>query len=426
MGGSGDDTFIGTSNTTTAGDTADGGDGNDTVKIYGQTVTGTIKNVENLEIHHGTAADFNIATGDLAGVTHLVIDGATINDKTVTLAVGDSLGVVDATGANKDINIAGTVVNAAISLENSGDSTNAIDLDFTGASIDTVTLTSTGALTTNYAKLNTSGANTIATVNITASGKGLNIEDIADATTIDASTSTAPVNLDTAVNKVTITGGSGKDDITFDHASTVAIETTTKLGAGDDKLTLTSSNGAADLVDNKVTLDGGDGTDTLTMINAMADALTDLSAANFAKKGISNFETIAVSDITTNDALDLTLFGVTNIDLAAGQGQDNTFTVLDGTTLALGAAGSAATDTATITVKGSADAGRNSDTFTLKLDAAHAGGTIVYGEASIANVETINIISTTAKTTALVAADINEMDLVIANATKVVVTVQLI
>ena len=154
----------------------------------------------------------------------------------------------------------------------------------------------------------------------------------------------------------------------------------------------------------------------------MADALTDLSAANYAKKGISSFETLRISDVTTTDALDFTIMGISNIDLAAGQGDDNTFTIANGGQIALGAAASAAADTATITVKGSADAGRNSDTFTLLLDPAHAGATMVLGEASIANVETVNIVSSTAKTTALVAADVNEMDLIMANATKVVVT----
>jgi S-layer protein len=160
------------------------------------------------------------------------------------------------------------------------------------------------------------------------------------------------------------------------------------------------------------------------MINALADELTDLSAANYAKKGIANFEKLVISDVTTNDALDFVTpaTGFKDITLAGGQGADNTFTVYDGTTLTLGESGSATNDTATVTVSGAAGAGRNSDTFTLKLAADASGGSIAFGEMNVANVETINIESTIKASTTNASSNDNDVDLVIANAKTVTVT----
>ena len=82
--------------------------------------------------------------------------------------------------------------------------------------------------------------------------------------------------LDTAVNICGSTTGSGKDDVSMDHGATVAFKGSISMGAGNDKLTITSLNGAADLVDNSVTLDGGDGTDTIVMNTALTAAISAL------------------------------------------------------------------------------------------------------------------------------------------------------
>jgi len=428
-GGSGDDTFILDSNTASAGDTITGGDGTDTVKVYGATTTPTMSGVENLEMHHSTGANYNIGTGDLAAISKLTLDGLEVADETITIGAGDTVRIVDALDATAgtnylDIAAATTVTSASFEFANSGTSaTREIVLDIEGTKIATVNVTEDGSISKTFTSLTTATAgHSISTVNITATGKGIDFATIDDATTIDASASTAAVALDTAVNKVTVTTGSAADNVTFDHGATVAIETTVDLGEGADTFTLTSSNGAVDLVDNKVTIDGGAGEDTITMTNALADALTDLSATNYAKKGITNFEILKVSDIGNGQALDLVTpaTGFKKLTLTTNIDADTTITLYDDSTLTLTSAASATNDTATITVSGAGDAGSNDDSFNLVLNSLHAAN-VTYGEMTVANVETVTINSTTTSTSNASSYD-NDIDLAIANAKTVTVT----
>jgi len=73
-----------------------------------------------------------------------------------------------------------------------------------------------------------------------------------------------------------------------------------------------------------VTVTGGDGTDTLAMKSAMGAALSGLSAANYAKKGIANtFEVLEITDqATTADDANLTRIGsnISTVKYTAGLG----------------------------------------------------------------------------------------------------------
>lgn len=401
------------------GDQINGGSGTDTLKLYGTATLPALTSIENLYINgEGTV---NAST---SGVTNVEIDSFTVSD-TVTLAAGQALTVNRATGAAADLAIAAaaTVTAHTITVIASGDATNAVDLQIAGAGVTTLTLNTTGS-TASFVDVDFTG--TVAkTVTINAASD-LTIENIEVATDINAAASTGKVTLTTAVNKMAVTAGSGADKVTLNHGD-ISLEGSVNLGAGDDTLVLVAAlDAAANLVDDKITLNGGEGTaDNITMVSDLAIALGGLTAAAYAKKGISGFEKITISDATADaDAINFVRTGIASIDFAAALFDSNTFTVLDNTTLELSVAADAAADTATITVSGAADAGRNNDTYTLVLNGAHAAvdTNTDYGVQSIASVENINIVSkNTTKDVVFTTAD-NEIDLVIANAKKVTVT----
>jgi len=424
-GGAGADTFTGDTNTVSEADSVAGGAGSDTVKIYGNTALPTLDSIESF-YQKSLARDLDVsAHTEMSSVELDTYDLSAARD--VKLATDASLTISNTTGTANAITLSNNVSTAqTITMTKSGDSTNAVDIDIDGDAVATlnVSSTATGTTGTSYLGLANTGA-ALTTVNITGSGD-LVIEDVVKATAINI-TSTGKTTVDTAVAKVVVTGGAGADTVTLDHASGTAREFTVNAGAGDDKVDLGAMVLAADLTDNKVTITGGDGTDTLAMKSAMGAALSGLTAANFAKKGIANeFETIAITDqAATTDALGLARVGsiATTVDYAAGLGDAQTLTGLaSGGTVVLGAAASAASDGVTVTVKDANAAGAVSDTLNIKLDSIHAGGTKVLGTVTADNVETVNLNSTSTKTTALVAADKNDVDLIIAGATTLNIT----
>ena len=428
VGGAGDDTYTAKAVQNNAGTTSyplqtfdalDGGAGSDSLDVtINTTVAPTLTNIETITAKAVAASTINMAQS--SGQTNLINKGSTADmtfSNNTAIAAVEISGVAGATATTVGYAAAavkGTADSQSLTLSGNT-SMGAISLGNGGAGIETLNVAVSG---TNVGTSLTSGATQ---VNVTGSGSLKLTTAITGK--IDASAATGVMTLTTAADTDTIKMGSAADVLTLSDANTVTLEATVTMGAGDDSLTLTNLNGAVDLVDNKVTLDGGAGTaDKITMLNILADELTDLTAANYAKKGISNFEKLVISDITTNDALDFTIMGISDVDLAAGQGADNTFTIADAGKIAFGAVASATTDTATITVKGANGAGRNSDSITLVLDPVHAAADIDTGEAVIANVETVSIVSSTAKTTALVAADTNTFKLEAGAATTVTVT----
>lgn len=171
------------------------------------------------------------------------------------------------------------------------------------------------------------------------------------------------------------------------------MEATVNAGAGNDTVTITSLDGVADLVDNKVTIDGGAGTDTLVMTEALAETLSALTAVEYAKKGITNFEKLTIStalDAAVNtERLGLT----TDVTLKAGSTTGAALNnMVSGATVAFG--GVHATQVLAVGIKGAADAGRNADVLNLVLSAEQTADTS-YGTVTAASVETINIDSST-------------------------------
>jgi len=390
------DTFTSDNNTGSAADQVDGGDGSDTVKMYAHTTMADMTSIENLEIYDATSASIDLSTTDLTQVTSLTLDGhEAVAASIFTMKAGDTLSLIDgrdATGNTHDINIhsAATVTAATVNVTASGTSATAdMELDFTGTGMKTVTINALGA-TKSWINIEAATANVaLTTVNINATS-ALAITDIDDATTIDASGSTGAVTMSSAVNISTITGGSGADDVTYAHASTVAIQTTLDLGAGNDTVTFTASNGAADLVDSKVTLDGGAGEDTFEGLAAFIAALGDLSTANMAKKGISNFEVLQISDALDNaDTYSVDKFGVNKVNIMADSAPDATLSGLtSGTTITTGKAvdvvGSTG-DYATLTLSDKAGSG---DVVNIVILNTAGAGALQF---TAAEVETITV-----------------------------------
>jgi len=394
VGGAGDDTILGDSNTTSGGDSVNGGEGTDTVVIDGSYTIPTMTNVENLIIKGATAADFDVAgSSNAAGIESVTIDGFTANAKTITVKNGQDVGLKNGTGAAADVVITGatSVVAQTVNIEASGDSTNAIDLEFDGTKVAAITLNATGS-SESFVDVDATSALKTLTVNATSD---LTIENVEFATTINAADSTGDVTVDSAVAKVSVTGGTGNDTITMDHTSGSARVFTVNAGAGDDTVSLGVMALAADLTDNKVTVDGGEGEDTLGLDAAGAVALSALSDSNYAKKGITGFEKVSLNDAMVSGTVDFSKFGVnyviTTADAAAGV--DVTYKGLtSGATLefgksvdAIGDSGNNATEVITVDLS---DKAGNDDVVNLIFKNTTGAGNF---DIEAQNVETINI-----------------------------------
>jgi len=308
-GGSGDDTFTGDNNTVTAADSATGGAGSDTLKLTNTLTLPDFSGIEALELNNFTMAALNISDTDYSDLTSLLYDTSTVVASTLTLGANlTSVKLEDITGAAATLSIAGDKLdNGTFTLHDSGDSTNAIDLDFTSTKTTGVTIAENGAATSYAAIINT-GAK-LKKVSIDADYK-LTLEDVAVATIIDASASSGTLVLDSAINKLNFTGGTGSDTLNVDIADSANREVTLNFGAGDDKVSFTDIDAATELKDDDITIAGGAGTDTFSGEEALLAALGDLSTANFAKKGISGWEKIEADDtLADGDEYDLGNFG---------------------------------------------------------------------------------------------------------------------
>jgi len=256
VGGGAADTFIGDSNVVTAADSADGGAGSDTLKMYSSAVLPNMTSIENLEIHNVSPGSLDLSGTTLSQVTSLLVDGFTVAGQSMTIKAGDTIALTDVTGAGADfiVTAAAGVTSATVSVDGSGDATaGAIDLQFNGAGFATLNIDSSG--TASRIDIDTVAATT--TVDIDAAG-ALVIENIEVAKTIDASGSTASVEIN----------------------AVAATDATVTLGSGDDILDMGTGISAKDV------LDGGAGTDTLS--------LTDAGAAGSAAS-ISNFEILELN-----------------------------------------------------------------------------------------------------------------------------------
>lgn len=438
-GTSGDDTFIGVQNAVTeatqtyqTGDTLDGGTGTDTLRL---TVTDnttsplvTTTSIENFEVQTTVAETVNAANW---AAPKLIINKQSTNDLAVSnvgaLADVAVNSVVTSTADTAIVYtasvLAGTADTVNISFNGSTDAgTVQADTGTAAGGVETFAITSTGK---NKIAGLTTGTDA-KTVTFAGAGELTVTATIANATTLDASAATGKVAIQSAVADVVVKGGSAGDAVILGHAAApnaLSSKVAVTLGEGDDSLTLTSLTALANIQDG-AKLDGGAGVDTLVLDDALAAAFNAGTLAANSKKGITGFEKLTVATATTaSDVIAVDKIGTgNNINYVTFNAAATATTTVSGVktngTVELKAAGNGVA----VTVAGAADAGADNDVFNIKLNGTHTGANIDYGVISIANVETINIESTSAKTTALVAADTNEIDLTLANASVINVT----
>jgi hypothetical protein len=288
-------------------DAIDGAAGTDTLNVtlsQVSTVSATIKNIENVNVRFANAA----AILDLANAT-----GAT----TLTVGASTTKGQVDNIGSiasiairnqNQDVNIggkAGSATTLALNLDTVGTKAAPITLDLgvaNASKAETANITANNA----YVKVDSTKADVFKAATITATGtNAINLADsattletlivkgagsvdlsaskLAALTKLDGSASTGAIKAEiTTVGKaVTITTGSGADNIDADAVATAGSSAT--LGAGNDTLYVGANLAAFDKGAN-----GGDGTDIINIT-------TGASLTSTTAKYITNIETLDVS-----------------------------------------------------------------------------------------------------------------------------------
>ena len=386
-GTSGNDTFIGDANTTSAADQISGGAGTDTLKLFGtNTVAPTYSGIENVELNGRNATAFD--TSGKVDVKSVTVDGAVGAASTITVASGQSITLKN---SNIGTNVATTAANTslAVSLDKLGVAGTPAAVDFDGAELATVNLTAAGNSVINLtndqklATLNISGAG-----NLTVDADGGPAAAATLLTTVDASAATGNVSIkledDTTAKNVTVTGGAGNDTANFGAALTK-----------DDKF------------------DGGAGTDTLEVTQASVTTVQGLNATDKAtlNANLANLEVLKVTDGLTS-SIDASRFdGINQYNFAGGLGNAtgaaDTYTlskVSSGVVVSLGDAAvqTGGDTTLAIEIDNATLAGNNSDVLTLNLNDAAAGGASDVGVINAVGVDTLNI--NTASTTAAGAA----------------------
>lgn len=323
-GTAGDDVFKAANGTLNAGDSVDGGAGNDTLEVYGESaeLKGTYTNIENLVIvdasnaNNGEEIDLSAFSGSFT------LKGGKDTAVTVDKVTGQKL-VLD--GTTQAITLTAKIADTQTSANLVSQNADApVKFSLAGKALTDVNLVTDGANTDTISGANTdtiSGTNTIKNMNVTATGDAnvtlqsmdklenvtvagagvVHLGSLSGETvkTVDASANAGGVivNLSSA-DEAAFTGGAGKDSITVDGSKAAH-----DLGAGDDTLIFTS-------LGEKGTVEGGEGSDTISVTK---DNLTKL-ATEFKDGDITGFEVLSVSS---------PLVGGTSIDMASYAGIDH-------------------------------------------------------------------------------------------------------
>jgi hypothetical protein len=420
-GTSGNDTFTafaGTGATSSAADSVTGGAGTDTFRLFTDgavVLPGTFTGFETFLLNDSVHQATTIASGTLAGITNLTLQGGTsvaTAAMAVTVKAGDvvTLDTItdgDATSDTADTNgeidlaAAAAVTSLSVTVKDVGATTTNLtdlDLDVSGTGVATLNLTAEGTAN-SISVLNT--GTVLTAINI-AGASPINIwATPTTATTINASTATGVVTVDGSGTSVrTITTGTGNDVIIM----------------GAEYVGGTSATASRDIIN------GGTGTDTLSITTAVAAAI----AAN--QDNLTSIETVTISD--ASGAVDMRFFPtVTRLNLTGKTAASSTITVLTGTTVNAKAdlgdgshlftvLGTATTDTMTLIMDSGVDflLATGDDTFTgietinIQTQSTIAGTVNIFADTFImtatASTETVNISGKTAATfTGVVTAD---------------------
>ncbi len=406
VGGSANDVFNATialdgagapKDTLTGIDSIDGGAGTDTLNAtISANVAATIKNVEIINTRFTGAVSMDLTNA--TGVSNITVADSTAGG--TVKAVG-AVSALTVRNQNQDVTLAGnTATTLALVTESFGSATanKTVTLDnkatsatvttnagyttvATVAGLTTVTVAATGA--NNLDVFASAGA--LKTVTVTGSGtltlSGGNYNKV---TKLDAGVNTGGVTATVDAAAVTVTGGSGKDSITFGAA--IAATAKVDLGAGNDTLTIAAATAAG------ATVAGGEGTDTL--------AITDGTFLAGGSKIYTGFETLEVGGGKGNYDMDqlttLTAVTLSTTDLAGNIDIQN---AAAGTTLTLNSKKAndfAVTKDVTYTLK---TATGKTDSLSVTLNAVDgdndstADGNITAAKIVAAGIETITLTS---------------------------------
>jgi hypothetical protein len=378
-GGDGDDTFTGDNGTTTAADTANGGAGTDTLKLYGNVAEPQMSGIEAIYLN-GNTAGFDFA--DNTGVTSVTLDNVA-SAQTYTIAAGQGVTIKNmAAGEVVDLD-GNTVVTGTVTLDDVAAAGADVTLDLNSTKQTGVTLDVTSESQLTLA--NTGAA--LASVSITGAGKLEFGHALASLTTIDASAATGNITVDAvATNILTFTGGSGDDSIAM--AGTVA---------------------------STDTLDGGAGSDTLK-----ATGTTATFGSTAAAIKATNFETLELT-AEASGAIDLDVFSTptafANVTVVSGVDNDDmTLTDFQGTSVTVkNSAGTAGEDFGNLVIDPKDYSGADdsvSVTFSnMQTGATNSTDVMGVNQLTLTGIETLNL-ATTHKSATGTAEDIT-----VANAT---------
>ena len=332
VGTNGSDVIIGATQdgkpTFTSGDSIDGGEGVDTLKLYGVSGVSkglqTVKNVEQLEAFAGSGtydvsgweglekASFKAGTVSTltanATLTDVALDGVGGN---MTLT-GDGIANVSVKNQAGDrvIEVKNSTEKHALNVtfENAGavdkDGTSTASVTVKDAAAETLNLISNGVaansvtLTSDSAALKTmtvSGEADLLVAGLDAVSKLESIDGSAAKGDLDLGTlNAATLNVTTgsgddtftlgaATKAVTVSTGEGDDEVTLGAA--LAKGSSIDLGAGDDVLRLEFAQ-----LNKDATVNGGEGTDALVF----TDAAT-FTSANAGLNAVKGFEVLGVT-----------------------------------------------------------------------------------------------------------------------------------
>ena len=369
-GTSGNDTFnafnfnatTGAATTTlSAFDIIDGGAGTDTLNLDltggNNTVTGTIRNVEIINVTGSSAAvDASVFTG-ATNVNMLGGTVGTINNLAANSTAGfnGTTGNLTVTAAGASAAVALTKIAEASSLTVSGSTLSSVTVSgarvdtnkdgsiapetlnvTTGKNVQTLTV-NTNQLTILNATEGTGSTKMITTIDASASTGAIVLTGDADLATIKTGAGndsvviaalTAAATGTTAASNAMVSTGAGADTIVV--SSTGDGMTSVDAGAGNDVITVNKGAGAVSIMggdgndivtingtlSTKDVIDGGAGTDTIQMAaSATARTADDYIVFN---KLVTNFETI--SFVGAEQGLDASKLAATytGIDLATG------------------------------------------------------------------------------------------------------------
>ena len=369
VGTNGSDVIIGAtqdgSATFTSGDSIDGGEGVDTLKLYGVSDVNkglqTVKNVEQLEAFAGSGA-YDVSGWEglekasfKAGTVSTLTANATLTDVALD-GVGGNMtltgdGIANVTVKNLDEGRSVTVVNTTenhalnVALENASKvgkdgvpttsvtlvdaAAEALNLASNGATANSVTLSGVSAAlktmtVSGEADLLVAGLNFVSTlesIDGSAAKGDLNLGTL-NAATLNVTTGSGDDTfvLGAATKAVTVSTGEGDDEVTL--GAVLVKGSSIDLGAGDDVLRLEFAH-----LNKDATVNGGEGTDALVFTNnADFSNQSDLDKLNattgFEVLGVTGNGVTLTVDSTKADFSDFLVSDSGQITLTNAQDND--------------------------------------------------------------------------------------------------------